>query len=79
MSEYYGLRPSAGLFISEGTAPSAHGLGYPRIPGIYNVEQIKRWQNVTKNVHKKEGKIIISGELDKEKLKRLSIMTKPNW
>jgi len=59
MSEYYGQRASAGLIITEGTAPSANGLGYPRIPGIYNEEQIKGWQNITNNVHKKGGKIFI--------------------
>jgi N-ethylmaleimide reductase len=59
MSEYYGQRATAGLIITEGTAPSANGLGYPRIPGIYNEEQIKGWQNVTKNVHEKGGKIFM--------------------
>ena len=59
MSEYYGQRASAGLIITEGTAPSANGLGYPRIPGIYNEEQIKGWQNVTNNVHEKGGKIFM--------------------
>ncbi len=59
MSEYYGQRASAGLIITEGTAPSANGLGYPRIPGIYNEEQIKGWQNITNNVHEKGGKIFI--------------------
>lgn len=59
MSEYYGQRASTGLIITEGTAPSANGLGYPRIPGIYNEEQIKGWQNITNNVHEKGGKIFI--------------------
>ena len=59
MTEYYGQRASAGLIITEGTAPSANGLGYPRIPGIYNIEQIKGWQNVTSRVHEKGGKIFI--------------------
>ena len=46
MNEYYGQRASAGLIITEGTAPSANGLGYPRIPGIYNEEQISTWSYV---------------------------------
>ena len=59
MSDYYTQRASAGLIITEGTAPSANGLGYPRIPGIYNEEQIKGWKNVTNRVHEKGGKIFI--------------------
>ena len=59
MSEYYSQRASVGLIITEGTAPSANGLGYPRIPGIYNEEQIKGWQNVTSKVHEKGGKIFL--------------------
>jgi N-ethylmaleimide reductase len=59
MVEYYGQRASAGLIITEGTAPSANGLGYPRIPGIYNDEQIEGWKNVTNRVHEKGGKIFI--------------------
>ncbi len=59
MSEYYGQRASAGLIITEGTAPSANGLGYPRMPGIYNEEQIKGWKNITNNVHEKGGKVFI--------------------
>ncbi len=59
MVEYYGQRASAGLIITEGTAPSANGLGYPRIPGIYNDEQIEGWKNVTNKVHEKGGKIFV--------------------
>ncbi|MCL4164764.1 UNVERIFIED_CONTAM: hypothetical protein GTU68_059033, partial [Idotea baltica] len=59
MSEYYGQRASVGLIITEGTAPSANGLGYPRIPGIYNEAQIKGWQKVTSKVHEKGGKIFL--------------------
>jgi N-ethylmaleimide reductase len=47
MAEYYGQRASVGLVISEGTSPSADGLGYPRIPGIYSQEQIEGWKPVT--------------------------------
>jgi N-ethylmaleimide reductase len=59
MVEYYYQRASTGLIITEGTAPSANGLGYPRIPGIYNDEQIEGWKNVTNSVHQKGGKIFI--------------------
>ena len=40
MAIYYQQRASAGLIITEGTAPSPNGLGYARIPGIFNEEQI---------------------------------------
>ena len=59
MAEYYAQRAGAGLIISEGTAPSPNGAGYPRIPGIYNQEQIKAWKPVTKEVHDKGGKIFM--------------------
>lgn len=40
MAEYYGQRASAGLIIAEGTSPSPNGLGYPRIPGLFNEAQV---------------------------------------
>ena len=52
MAEYYGQRNEAGLIITEGTAPLAAGLGYPRIPGIFTTEQINGWKKVTRAVHK---------------------------
>lgn len=59
MAEYYAQRASAGLLITEGTAPSAQGLGYARIPGIYNTDQIEGWKLVTKAIHDKGGKVFI--------------------
>ncbi|MFA6979539.1 MAG: alkene reductase [Ignavibacteriaceae bacterium] len=59
MAEYYGQRAAAGLIITEGTSPSPNGLGYSRIPGIYNDEQVNGWKNITKKVHSKEGKIFV--------------------
>jgi len=59
MCEYYGQRASAGLIVTEGTSPSPNGVGYARIPGIYNEEQIDGWRAVTKAVHDKGGKIVI--------------------
>ncbi|NOX43665.1 MAG: alkene reductase [Gammaproteobacteria bacterium] len=59
MAEYYRLRAAAGLIITEGVAPSANGLGYPRIPGIYNQAQIEGWKKVTDAVHVEGGKIFI--------------------
>lgn len=43
-TEYYRQRAGAGLIITEGTAPSPNGLGYPRIPGLFNNKQINGWQ-----------------------------------
>ncbi len=57
MANYYELRAAAGLIISEGISPSPHGLGYARIPGLFNQEQAKSWKIVTDRVHKKNGKI----------------------
>ena len=57
MALYYEQRASAGLIITEGTSPSQNGLGYARIPGIFNKEQIEGWKKTTSAVHKKGGKI----------------------
>jgi N-ethylmaleimide reductase len=59
MAEYYGQRASAGLIVTEGTAPSPNGLGYPRIPGLYDQAQVKGWTAVTEAVHTKGGKIFV--------------------
>lgn len=59
MAKYYAQRSSAGLIITEGTAPSADGLGYARTPGIYTIEQIEGWRHVTDAVHSNGGKIFI--------------------
>lgn len=59
MAIYYQQRSSAGLIITEGTAPSPNGLGYARIPGIFNQEQIIGWKKVTNAVHLKGGKIFL--------------------
>ncbi len=59
IAEYYQQRASAGLIITEGTSPSANGLGYPRIPGAYSDAQIKGWKLVADAVHAKGGKIFV--------------------
>ncbi|MBL6445188.1 alkene reductase [Fulvivirga sp. 29W222] len=56
---YYAQRAGAGLIITEGAAPSPNGLGYPRIPGIFNKIQIEGWKLVTDAVHKEGAKIFI--------------------
>ncbi len=59
MATYYGQRASAGLIITEGTSPSADGLGYPRIPGLYDAAQADAWKATTAAVHAQGGKIFV--------------------
>lgn len=59
MVKYYADRATAGLIITEGTAPGPDGLGYARIPGLYSKEQIAGWKAVTDAVHAKGGKIFV--------------------
>ncbi len=59
MAEYYAQRASAGLIITEGTSPSPNGLGYARIPGLYNETQARGWKRVTDAVHAAGGKIFV--------------------
>ncbi len=59
VADYYEQRSSAGLIITEGTSPSPNGLGYPRIPGIYSLQQTHAWTNVTRAVHGRSGKIFL--------------------
>jgi N-ethylmaleimide reductase len=58
-AEYYAQRSSAGVIISEGTAVSAEGQGYPSSPGIYTTEQIVGWRGVTDAVHDRGGRIVL--------------------
>ena len=57
MAEYYGQRAGAGLIVTEGTSPSPNGLGYARIPGLFNDAQEAGWSKVAKAVHAKGGRI----------------------
>jgi N-ethylmaleimide reductase len=59
MATYYAQRASAGLIITEGTSPSPNGLGYARIPGLFNDAQVRGWKLVTDAVHAKGGKIVV--------------------
>jgi N-ethylmaleimide reductase len=59
MAEYYGQRATAGLIITEGTSPSPNGLGYPRIPGLFNQAQVRGWKAVTEAVHARGSKIYV--------------------
>lgn len=58
MVEYYRQRASAGMIVSEGIAPSRHGIGYCRTPGIYTTDQVAGWRRVTDAVHAAGGRIV---------------------
>src|SRR5262245_58252000 len=57
--EYYVQRATAGLIITEGTAPSAVGQGYVRTPSIYSQAQVAAWKKITDAVHAKGGRIFL--------------------
>lgn len=59
MATYYRQRSAAGLIITEGTAPSPEGLGYPRIPGVFSQQQVDGWKKTTEAVHQNGAKIFL--------------------
>ena len=59
MAEYYVQRASAGLILSEATSVTAMGVGYPDTPGIWNDQQVRGWNNVTKAVQGAGGRIFL--------------------
>lgn len=59
MAQYYRQRAEAGLIITEGTSPSPNGLGYARIPGLFNEAQAQGWRHVTDGVHQAGGRIFV--------------------
>jgi 2,4-dienoyl-CoA reductase-like NADH-dependent reductase (Old Yellow Enzyme family) len=59
MAEYYAQRSSAGLILSEATAVSPMGVGYPDTPGIWSAEQVEGWKWVTRAVHNAGGRIFL--------------------
>ncbi len=59
MATYYEQRSQAGLIITEGTSPSLNGLGYARIPGIFNTIQTEAWKKITNATHGNGGKIFV--------------------
>ncbi len=59
IAKYYAQRATAGLLITEGTAPSPNGLGYARIPGLFNAAQVRGWKLTTEAVHAQGGKIVV--------------------
>ncbi len=56
-AEYYAQRVGAGLIITESTAVSARGFGWPNTPGLFTPEQVTGWRRVTDAVHRRGGRI----------------------
>ena len=59
MAEYYRQRASAGLILSEATAVTPMGVGYPNTPGIWSTEQTQGWKTITSALHATGGKIFM--------------------
>ena len=59
MATYYAQRAGAGLIVTEGVSPSPNGLGYARIPGLFNEAQAQAWKAVTDAVHARGGRIVV--------------------
>src|SRR3546814_9532116 len=57
--EYYRQRASAGLIVTEGTAPSAMSRGYLFTPGLYEDAHVEGWRRVTDAVHGGGGTIFV--------------------
>ena len=59
MRDYYQQRGDAGLVITEGTSPSPEGLGYARIPGLFNQAQADGWRDIASAVHGAGGRLVV--------------------
>lgn len=59
MAEYYAQRAGAGLIVTEATAISAQGYGWPHAPAIYTDEMTEGWKKTTEAVHNKGGLIFL--------------------
>jgi N-ethylmaleimide reductase len=59
VATYYAQRAEAGLIITEGTSPAADGLGYARIPGLFDATHVDAWKKVTSAVHREGGRIFV--------------------
>jgi N-ethylmaleimide reductase len=56
-ASYYAQRAMAGLVVTESTAISPRGVGWPNTPGIYTEAQVAGWRVVTDAVHRAGGRI----------------------
>ncbi|MCP5531604.1 MAG: alkene reductase [Akkermansiaceae bacterium] len=59
MAEYYTQRAAFGLILTEATAVTPKGVGYPDTPGIWSAEQVEGWKQVTRSVHDAGGRILL--------------------
>ncbi|TAM90112.1 MAG: alkene reductase [Candidimonas sp.] len=59
MCEYYSQRAGAGLILTEATSVSPQGVGYPNTPGIWSRKQMLGWQDITRAVHDRNGRIFL--------------------
>ena len=59
MLEYYRQRASAGMILSEATAVTPMGVGYPDTPGLWSDEQVEGWKPITSAVHE-AGSIMLA-------------------
>ena len=59
VATYYSQRAEAGLIVTEGTSPMADGLGYARIPGLFDEKQVAAWKKATSAVHEAGGRIFV--------------------
>ena len=57
MGTYYAQRADCGLIVSEATAIDPLGMGWYRVPGLWNDAQVGGWQGVTRAVHDAGGRI----------------------
>src|SRR6476646_8942569 len=56
---YYAQRAEAGLIVTEGTSPAPEGLGYARIPGLFDAAHVRAWKGVTDAVHAQGAGIFV--------------------
>lgn len=59
MRDYYVQRSGAGLIITEGTSPSPEGLGYARIPGLFDQAQADGWRDIANAVHAVGARLVV--------------------
>lgn len=57
MAQYYSQRADCGLIVSEAIAIHPKGMGWYRVSGLWNEEQVTGWSVVTKSVHDAGGRI----------------------
>ncbi|HEV7123578.1 MAG TPA: alkene reductase [Rhodanobacter sp.] len=58
-AKYYGQRATAGLIVTEATQVSVTAQGYISTPGLYTPAQVAGWKQVTDEVHRRGGRIVV--------------------